>query len=112
MKVCAINPPAHYKDLLADGPKDWIFVASPKACDAIHLFITDPKDVKDIPALSKNLPPATMLWISWPKKSSALSKSLSEDDIRKAALACGLVDIKVCAVDADWSGLKLTRRRA
>jgi hypothetical protein len=57
------------------------------------------------------MPPVTMLWVSWPKKSSPLSKGLSEDDIRKTALGVGLVDIKVCAVDADWSGLKLTRRR-
>jgi hypothetical protein len=112
MKVCALNSPADYESLLADGPNDWIMVASPKTCDAIHLFIIDPKDVKQITALSKHLPPAIMLWVSWPKKTSLLSKGISEDDIRKAALACGLVDIKVCAVDANWSGLKLTRRRA
>ncbi len=111
MKVCAINAPAHYNDLLADGPGDWIMVSTPKACDAIHLFIIDPNDVKEVTTLSKHLPPAIMLWVSWPKKTSPLSKGLSEDDIRKAALACGLVDIKVCAVDAYWSGLKLTRRR-
>ena len=111
MKVCALDPPPHYVDLLADGPNDWIMVPAPKSCDAIHLFIIEPKDVKEIVTLSQHLPPAFMLWISWPKKSSPLSRGLSEDYIRKAALACGLVDIKVCAVDADWSGLKLTRRK-
>ena len=111
MKVCVVNPPAQYDDLLADGPNDWIRVASPKACDAIHLFIVDQNKLGEITKLSKHLPPAIMLWISWPKKTSGLSKGLSEDDIRRAALACGLVDIKVCAVDADWSGLKLTRRK-
>lgn len=110
MKLCVLDPPAHYDQLLADGPNDWIRVSSPNACGAIHVFIVEPKDVKEVTWLSKHLPPATMLWVSWPKKTSALSKGLSEDDIRKAALACGLVDIKVCAVDADWSGLKLVLR--
>ena len=112
MKLYARDPPSHYDDLLADGPGDWIMVASPKSSDAIHLFIIDPIGVNQIAVLARHMPPAIMFWVSWPKKTSPLSKGLSEDDIRKAALACGLVDIKVCAVDADWSGLKLTRRRA
>jgi hypothetical protein len=111
MKVCVLNAPKHYAALI-DGPNDWVIVKAAKDADALHLFITTTAELKDIPALAKHMPPALMLWVSWPKKTSPLSKGLSEDDIRKAALACGLVDIKVCAVDADWSGLKLTRRRA
>jgi hypothetical protein len=110
MKVCALRAPKHYSQLI-DGPNDWVMVKKPEAADALHLFITESKELKEIAALSKHMPPAIMLWVSWPKKTSPLSKGLSEDDIRKAALSCGLVDIKVCAVDADWSGLKLTRRR-
>jgi hypothetical protein len=110
MKVCVLNAPKHYAALI-DGPNDWLIVKAAKDADALHLFITSAVELKDIPALAKHMPPAIMLWVSWPKKTSPLSKGLSEDDIRKAALACGLVDIKVCAVDADWSGLKLTRRR-
>jgi hypothetical protein len=53
-----------------------------------------------------------MLWVSWPKKSSNLFRDLTEDGIRKVCLPMGLVDVKVCAVDADWSGLKLMRRKA
>jgi hypothetical protein len=83
-----------------------------KDADAIHLFISETTELKEIVKLSKFMPPAIMLWVSWPKKSSPLLKGLSEDDIRKAAIACGLVDIKVCAVDQNWSGLKLTRRKA
>jgi hypothetical protein len=86
-------------------------VQKPEAALALHLFITAKDELKDIPRLATWVPPAIMLWVSWPKKTSPLSTGLSEDDIRKAALTCGLVDIKVCAVDADWSGLKLTRRR-
>ena len=110
MKVCAMAAPKHYAQLI-DGANDWMMVKRPDAADALHLFITEPKELKEIAALSKYMPPAVMLWVSWPKKTSPFSKGLSEDDIRKAALSCGLVDIKVCAVDADWSGLKLTRRR-
>lgn len=110
MKVCAINAPKHY-DALIDGPNDWIMVKEAAAADALHLFITDKSELAQITTLSKHLPPATMLWVSWPKKTSSLSKGLSEDDTRATALSIGLVDIKVCAVDADWSGLKLTRRR-
>jgi hypothetical protein len=97
---------------LIDGPNDWVMVKKPGTADALHLFIIESKELKEITALSQHMPPAVMLWVSWPKKTSPFSQGLSEDDIRKAALSCGLVDIKVCAVDADWSGLKLTRRKA
>lgn len=110
MTVCATGAPEHYARLI-DGPNDWVMVQKPEAALALHLFITAKDELKDIPRLATRMPPAIMLWVSWPKKTSPLSTGLSEDDIRKAALTCGLVDIKVCAVDADWSGLKLTRRR-
>jgi hypothetical protein len=109
--VAVLNAPSHYRSLLEGCPAGVRFVAVAKGADAIHLFITEVKEVSRITQLSQHLPPATMLWVSWPKLSSKLSKGLREDDIRDAALACGLVDIKVCAVDADWSGLKLTRRK-
>jgi hypothetical protein len=110
MKVLVLNAPRHYASLFTDSANDWLLVK--KDADAIHLFITETKQLSEIEKLSKLMPPAIMLWVSWPKKTSPLSKGLSEDDIRKAAIACGLVDIKVCAVDQDWSGLKLTRRKS
>ncbi len=110
MKVLVLNAPPHYATLFEDSAKDWFLVN--KDADAIHLFITEIKQVSEIEKLAKLMPPSIMLWVSWPKKTSPLSKGLSEDHIRNAALACGLVDIKVCAVDKDWSGLKLTRRRS
>jgi hypothetical protein len=111
MKVCAIKAPAHYAGLI-DGPNDWVMVKTPRGAEALHLFITEKSDLAKIASMADHMPPAIMLWVSWPKKTSPLSKGLSEDDIRATALACGLVDIKVCAVDADWSGLKLTLRAA
>jgi hypothetical protein len=110
MKVSVLNATKHYASLFADGPNDWVYVKT--NADAFHLFITEGKELSEIPRLARSMPPALMLWVSWPKKTSPLSKGLSEDEIRKAAIACGLVDIKVCAVDPDWSGLKLTRRKA
>ena len=112
MKICVLSPPVHYDDLLADGPGDWIRVTSARQADAVHLFIVTTEELAMISSLAKHLPPVVMLWVSWPKKTSGLSKGLSEDHIRATALASGLVDIKVCAVDADWSGLKLTRRKS
>jgi hypothetical protein len=111
MKVALVHAPAHYARLLEDAPDGIDFKAAAKASDAIHLFIADQMGLKEIAKLAGHLPPATMLWVSWPKLSSSLSEGLREDDIREAALATGLVDIKVCAIDQDWSGLKLTRRK-
>ncbi len=66
-------------------------------------------------ALGRLLPlldPAGFLWVSWPKKASKVPTDITEDVIREVALPLGLVDVKVCAVDATWSGLKLMIRRA
>jgi hypothetical protein len=112
MQIAVLNQPPHYGALLADAPGPLTVNAKPAASGAIHLFITETSGLGGIAQLAKHLPPARMLWVSWPKLSSPLSKGLREDDIRKAALDCGLVDIKVCAVDQDWSGLKLVRRKA
>lgn len=110
MRVLVLSSPSHYSSLFVESANDWKLVK--KDADAIHLFITELNQLSEIKRLSKLMPPAIMLWVSWPKKTSPLSKGLGEDEIRKTAIACGLVDIKVCAIDQDWSGLKLTRRRS
>jgi len=61
-------------------------------------------------ALERALTPDGTLWISWPKGSSAQAGDLNENEVRAIGLAHGLVDVKVCAVDATWSGLKFVRR--
>ncbi len=58
------------------------------------------------------LVPSGMLWVSWPKKAAKVAGDINEDDVRAAFLPLGLVDVKVCAVDETWSGLKLVRRRS
>ena len=60
--------------------------------------------------LAKQLVPAGMLWVSWPKKSSGVATDLNENDVRKIGLDAGLVDVKVCAVNDVWSGLKFVIR--
>ncbi len=80
--------------------------------DLVVLFCKDLAALKkSLPATSKKLHANGSLWISWPKKTSKLYVDLSEDGIRTLALPTGLVDVKVCAVNEDWSGLKLMARK-
>jgi hypothetical protein len=77
----------------------------------IQLFTTSRRDLeRRFPALVRALDQDGSLWISWPKRASGVATDLTEDVIRTVALAGGLVDVKVCAVDDVWSGLKLVRR--
>jgi hypothetical protein len=81
------------------------------ALDFIHLFTTEQSQLgKRFPALAKALAPAGMLWISWPKGASQVATDLNENVVRELGLRAGLVDVKVCAVDEIWSGLKFVRR--
>ena len=76
--------------------------------DYVHFFTSSAAQLANtLPKLKKELTPNGMIWISWPKKSSGVPSSVTEDTIRNLALKIGLVDVKVCAVDDVWSGLKL-----
>jgi hypothetical protein len=78
----------------------------------IHRFATRRAELtRALPRLAATLADDGMLWVSWPKRSSGVETDLTEDGIRTIALPLGLVDVKVCAVDKVWSGLKLVRRR-
>lgn len=73
----------------------------------IHLFVSDVKSMRTWLAKAKGAVVNTgMVWVSWPKKSSEVKTDLDENKIRDYALSIGLVDVKVCAVDETWSGLK------
>jgi hypothetical protein len=63
-----------------------------------------------LPVLLEKTATAGMIWIAWPKRSSGVKTDLDENGIRELALPLGVVDVKVCAIDATWSGLKLVRR--
>jgi hypothetical protein len=80
--------------------------------DAAHVFVTRRADLDAaIAAIRPALAPAGLLWVSWPKKGSGLASEVNENAVRDAALPTGLVDVKVCAVDETWSGLKLVIRK-
>jgi len=81
--------------------------------DLVHLFMITAADLAVALAEARErLAPDGMIWVSWPKKASKVATDLSDEVVRRHALAAGLVDVKVCAVDATWSGLKLVIPKA
>jgi hypothetical protein len=82
--------------------------------EAAHIFVTRYADMEaKLAALRPLLAPGGFIWVSWPKKASGVATDITEDRIRDAVLpSTDLVDVKVCAVDSVWSGLKLMVRRA
>lgn len=104
-----VDPPHGYWDLL--GPLPPGFELRPLAnggLDWAHLFVTSRDALADaIVEARARIRPGGAIWISWPKRTSKVPTDITEDVIRDMALAANLVDVKVCAVDATWSGLKL-----
>jgi hypothetical protein len=83
-----------------------------RAFDYVHLFVTERATLEAVATkLFDVLKPDGMLWISWPKKSSRVPTDVTEDVLREILLPPGLVDVKVCAVDETWSGLKFVIRK-
>jgi hypothetical protein len=112
-RVHVVGAPRPYRDLIAPAP-DGITLARAldSAVDVIHVFETRRSGLaQELDSFLRAARTDAVLWISWPKKSSKVRSEITEDTIRELALPLGLVDIKVCAVDATWSGLKLVRRR-
>lgn len=80
--------------------------------DAAHIFVTSRATLeRELKALRQLIAPSGFIWASWPKKSAKMGTDITEDTIREVALPLGLVDVKVCAVDEIWSGLKLMIRK-
>ena len=104
-----IHQPEYYFDLFIDLPEN-ITVSTNKKIkkDLIHYFAEQARDMqRDMPALKNEIKEDGVIWISWYKKASKIPTDITEDVIRESALSNGLVDIKVCAIDVNWSGLKL-----
>ena len=112
--VTALAAPPAYIELLQPCPADVTFVDRlGKGARFVHCFVTRRAELeKELPRLSRSLMDDGTIWISWPKKAAGTDTDLTEDVIRAIALPLGLVDVKVCAVDHLWSGLKLVRRRS
>jgi hypothetical protein len=111
MRVLAMQPPVHFRALLVDAPADLAWLARVAPFDCAVAFA---KSAKELRALFTKLEPKLaqdgMLWIAWPKKAAAMKTDLDENLVRDIGLEAGLVDIKVCAIDSTWSGLKFVRR--
>jgi hypothetical protein len=113
MRIIAINAPQNYRALLQKIPDEVAFANKPHpGAQFMHLFVRSRNDLKkQLFHLRKLLAAEGTLWVSWPKKSARVPTDVTEDVIRAIALPLGLVDVKVCAVDEIWSGLKLMIRR-
>jgi len=109
-QIRVLNPPVAYWEWISPLPKDVKVrkTAADPEIDFIHLFVRERKAYeKEVLESRKMLKQDGMIWISWPKKSSGVPSDLNENVIRDFALKNKLVDVKVCAVDEVWSGLKL-----
>jgi len=105
------NPPEQFDQLLSGAPRDLDRLSRLAPFDIALAFVVSGRSLTAmLSRLEAKLPPAGMIWIAWPKRTSGVVTDLTEDVVRSSALALGLVDVKVCAIDATWSGLKLIRR--
>ena len=107
------SPPPKFAETLGALPAGASLVPASRGgdFDVILLFVRDLETLKAklAPAIAK-MAPATALWICWPKKTSPLAADVDETAVRERGLAAGIVDIKVCALDQDWSGHKFVFR--
>jgi hypothetical protein len=112
-KVFAVNAPADYPSLLEPLPDHVTFVKKlTNSVDLLHLFTKSAAELDaKLRAWRHAMKSDGTIWISWPKKASKVPTDITEDVIRAIALPMGLVDVKVCAVDETWSGLKLVIRK-
>ena len=113
LTLVAIGAPAEYASWLGEVPSGMRIVSrQPKDIEAAHVFVTKRESLKrELMTLRKGLQQDGFVWVSWPKKSSKVPTDITEDTIREVALPLGFVDIKVCAIDEIWSGLKLMIRK-
>ena len=111
--IILYNQPEHYFDLFADLPENISVLKEGRAeeADFIHVFCTSFQELEEaVKKYKSSLKMNGMLWVSWPKGSSKIPTELKRDPIREYLLSIGLVDVKVAAIDEDWSGLKFVYR--
>ena len=112
-RVLAVDAPNTYRALISPLPLKAALVSTlDDRVDIIHVFVTKKADLSRFlkSALGKMRSDAA-LWVSWPKRAAGVPTDVTENTIREVALPLGFVDIKVCAVDEIWSGLKLVIRK-
>jgi hypothetical protein len=112
-KVIALGAPSNYPKLLGPLP-DGSSISSRMTRPArfVHQFVAKRSELeRAFPSIDAALADEGAAWISWPKKASGIATDLTENVVREVGLPLGLVDVKVCAVDEVWSGLKFVRRK-
>jgi hypothetical protein len=111
-RIALVNAPKDFESELGELPDNVQFVKRPtKSLDIILLFVlTERALARDFAKLVARLTANGMMWIAWPKKSSGVTTDLSEQRVQCIGLDAGLVDVKVCAIDDTWSGLKFVYR--
>jgi hypothetical protein len=112
-RVVLVGAPARFERLLDPLPAGVrIARRASGPLDVALLFVTRRRELeRRLGALRRALTPSGGLWVCWPKRASGVATDMTEDVVREVALPCGLVDNKVCAIDATWSGLRLVLRR-
>lgn len=113
-RVFVWDGPSDYLDLVAPLPPGVRFAKGLDSdADLVHVFVTARSRMeRALRTLRQTLRPDAVVWVSWPKKAAKVKTDVTEDVIRAVALPMGWVDVKVCAVDDTWSGLKLMVRRS
>lgn len=111
-RIALINAPKNFQSELKELPENVQFTKRPtKSLDIILFFVvTESALTRDFSKLSARLIANGMIWIAWPKKSSGVATDLSFERVQRIGLDAGLVDVKICAIDDTWSGLKFVYR--
>lgn len=111
--VLVVNAPDNYRELLEPLPDGTVILRTPETnLDFIHFFTNSRDELfRGLAEYMRLIKPDGTIWVSWYKKAAKLPTEITEDTVREAALPIGLVDVKVCAVDEKWSGLKLVIRK-
>jgi hypothetical protein len=112
LRLAFINAPENFEDeLCALPPGIAVDRQGRRGADFIILFVKTEGDLeKRLPKLAARLSPSGMFWVAWPKKASGVPTDLSFNVVQNLGLEAGLVDIKICAIDETWSGLKFVYR--
>jgi hypothetical protein len=113
MRVHYVAAPDGFDALLGELPDGVLVLARPAAeLDLVVLFVRSRAELeRRLPGLHRRLRQDGIVWVAWPKRASEVLTDMTEDVVRDVALPLGLVDVKVCAIDDTWSGLKLVIRR-
>jgi hypothetical protein len=110
--ICVVDGPGNAHELIAPLPAGATFGRAPHVARVVVLFVTERRALeRHIEPLGRAVFPDRSLWIAWPKRNSGVATDMTEDVVREVALPLGLVDNKVCAIDAVWSGLRLVWRK-